>query len=354
MVILEKLFKAKLNQGKIKAYLKKKGNTTTSEIKFSEQQIKVSVVQRTITPTKNVYQYIDIIESFVKDAREQQSNLVAFPEFNFFDLFGLIPGFKSINDQINKKAQKQTTTKAQKNSKTDNYKLFYSVFSATAQPINDAIHLIMSSLAKKYNIYIYSGTYILKENNNLYNAGALYSNKGERIGVQQKIHLTEFEEQLGLAKTNHLKVHNLDIGNVAFPICMDATYFETFRIARDLGVDIVILPIANNEEYNLHKALRGVWPRVQESFVYGLKPSLNGWFMGMIFTGKAGIFAPIEITDKKDGIIAISEKADGNFLITNTIDLLKLREARESAEYYGDNNQNFEKIFYEKTYKGER
>jgi hypothetical protein len=133
---------------------------------------------------------------------------------------------------------------------------------------------------------------------------------------------------------------------------MDATYFETFKLARSLGCDLVILPIANNEEYNLFRALRGIWPRVQESYVFGLKPSLNGWLCGLHFTGKAGIFAPLEITDRKDGIISMAKKDEGDFMITGRINLKDLYRVRQNDEYYGDVNTEFEKNYFINTYKG--
>jgi len=137
---------------------------------------------------------------------------------------------------------------------------------------------------------------------------------------------------------------------VVCPICMDATYFETFRIAREIGADMVILPIANLEEYSTWKTLRGIWPRVQESYLYGIKSSLNGWIAGMHFTGKAGIFAPLLMTEKKDGVLSLSPSYEGNHLVTANINIKKLYEAREKAEYQEDRNPKFEEKYIERTY----
>lgn len=142
----------------------------------------------------------------------------------------------------------------------------------------------------------------------------------------------------------------MDIGKVVFPVCMDATYFETFIMAAQKGAEIVILPIANMEEYNLWRALRGIWARVQESYVYGAKASLNGWIGGIHFTGKAGIFAPIDITENEDGIIAISPHYEGDCITTAYLDIQKLYETRKKAEYYGDVNKEFERDYYDKVY----
>ena len=131
---------------------------------------------------------------------------------------------------------------------------------------------------------------------------------------------------------------------------MDATYFETFRIAREIGADMVILPIANLEEYTVWKAQRGIWPRVQESYLYGLKSSLNGWIAGMHLTGKAGVFAPLLMTERKDGILSLSPSYEGNHLITANLNLKRLYEVREKAEYQEDKNAEFEKKYIERTY----
>jgi len=147
-----------------------------------------------------------------------------------------------------------------------------------------------------------------------------------------------------------MEVYSLPFGKVVCPICMDATYFETFRIAREIGADMVILPIANLEEYSTWKALRGIWPRVQESYLYGIKSSLNGWIAGMHFTGKAGTFAPLLMTEKKDGILSLSPSYEGNYLITADINVKRLYEAREKAEYHEDKNAEFEKKYIKRTY----
>lgn len=164
------------------------------------------------------------------------------------------------------------------------------------------------------------------------------------------MHLTDFEVKLGIKRASKMAAYSLPFGKVVCPICMDATYFETFRIAREIGADMVILPIANLEEYSTWKALRGIWPRVQESYLYGLKSSLNGWIAGMHFTGKAGIFAPLSMTEKKDGVLSLSPSYEGNHLITADINLKKLYEAREKAEYQEDKNAEFEEKYIERTY----
>jgi predicted amidohydrolase len=285
------------------------------------------------------------MERFVKSAAEQGCDIIAFPEYNFLELLGVIPGFGLLNSYLNSKAVSSAG-----NSTDSSIKKLYPFVFNISEPIQAAIERIMCGLASEYEIYIYTGSYFIKDKGLLYNGGSVISPGGDIIGRQMKLHLTDFEEKLGIMRGNELAVFPLDIGNTAFPVCMDGTYYEVFNIARSLKCDVVILPIANNEEYSLYRALRGIWPRVQESHLYGVKSALTGWFCGMHFTGKAGIFAPIGMTSGEDGIIAISEHFEGDSLIVGELDIQELNREREENEYYGDCNPEFEKEYYKNTY----
>ena len=352
--LMEKWFNKKISLGRIEKYcqqLKIKKRRLLEDI--DPDDLRVSCVERQIYPVKSIEKYIDMLCGFVDQALKDNSHLIIFPEYNFFDLFGLIPGFSCLNQILNKKAIKnkdeEKDREEESNSKGNNH-LLATIFKATAKPVEAGMKRIFSLLAKEYGIYIYTGSYILKEKEAIYNAGSLFGPDGNLIGTQKKMHLTDFEVKLGIKRGNKMEAYSLPFGKVVCPICMDATYFETFRIAREMGADMVILPIANLEEYSTWKALRGIWPRVQESYLYGLKSSLNGWIAGMHFTGKAGIFAPLSITEKKDGILSLSPSYEGNHLITAHINMKRLHEAREKAEYHEDKNTEFEKNFIEKAY----
>jgi len=353
-VLIEKWFNKKLSLERIEKYCQQ---LRIEKRRLSEdvnpENIRVSCVQRQINPVKSIEEYIDMFCNFIGQAAKNNSHLIIFPEYNFFDLLGLIPGFNFLNQILNKKAVKvkdeEKDREEESHLKRNSYFLT-TIFKGVAKPIEAGIKRIVSLLAKEYKIYIYTGSYILKEKEGIYNAGSLFGPEGNLIGTQKKMHLTDFEVKIGIKRGNKMEVYSLPFGKVVCPICMDATYFETFRIAREIGADMVILPIANLEEYTLWKALRGIWPRVQESYLYGLKSSLNGWITGMRFTGKAGIFAPLSMTEGKDGILSLSPSYEGNHLITANINIKRLYEAREKAEYQEDKNTEFEEKYIERTY----
>jgi len=353
-VLIEKWFNKKISLERIEKHCKQlriERRRLSEDINL--ENIRVSCVQRQIHPVKSIEKYIDILCGFVDQAAKEGSHLIIFPEYNFFDLFGLIPGFNFLNQILNKKAIKNKDEEKDREEESHlkgNNHFLTTIFKGVANPIEAGIKRIVSLLAKEYGIYIYTGSYILKEKEEIYNAGSLFDPDGNLIGTQKKMHLTDFEVKLGIRRYNKMEVYSLPFGKVVCPICMDATYFETFRIAREIGADMVILPIANLEEYTVWKALRGIWPRVQESYLYGLKSSLNGWIAGMHFTGKAGVFAPLLMTEGKDGVLSLSPSYEGNHLITANLNIKRLYEAREKAEYHEDKNAEFEKKYVERTY----
>jgi len=268
--LIEKWFNKKISLERIEKYCKQLRIERRKLLEdIDPENIRVSCVQRQIHPVKSIEKYIDILCGFVDQAVKEDSYLIIFPEYNFFDLFCLIPGFSFLNQILNKKAIKVKDEKKESRLKGNNHFLT-TIFKGVAKPIKAGIKRIFSLLAKEYGIYIYTGSYILKEKEAIYNAGSLFDPEGNLIGTQKKMHLTDFEVKLGIKKASKMEVYSLPFGKIVCPICMDATYFETFRIAREIGADMVILPIANLEEYAVWKALRGIWPRVQESYLYGL------------------------------------------------------------------------------------
>ena len=80
---------------------------------------------------------------------------------------------------------------------------------------------------------------------------------------------------------------------MALSVCMDATYFETFRVAKALGADYIIVPIGDMAEFDHWLALRGAQARVDETGLTAIKPALvSGPGFPILFTGKAGIYFP--------------------------------------------------------------
>jgi predicted amidohydrolase len=153
------------------------------------------------------------------------------------------------------------------------------------------------------------------------------------VGSQRKLNLFPRERDEGLSPGSRFEVFETPVGHLALPICMDATYFETYRLAALMGAEIVAAPVSNVEPYHFWKLRRGAWPRVQETPVYAVQSVIVGDFLGDPMTGKASIFAPAELTPGGDGVLAQCEASTGRGLAVADLDLdaLAVFRAERSA-----------------------
>ena len=136
------------------------------------------------------------------------------------------------------------------------------------------------------------------------------------------------ETDWGFAPGRDLTVVEINGWRLAFPICHDATYFETFRLALAADADLVAIQSANNEDYNEWHARRGIWPRVQESPVYGLASHLVGNLFGLHLTGRSGVYAPLGLTPAGDGVLSAAADSETEELIVTDLDPAVLRAWR--------------------------
>ncbi|MBU4602434.1 nitrilase, partial [bacterium] len=171
--LIEKWFERKISLDRIEKHckqLKIKRRGLSKDIE--PENIRASCVQRQVYPVNSIEKYIDILYGFVDQAVKDNSHLIIFPEYNFFDLFGLIPGFSCLNQILNKKAirnrDEEKDREEESHLKGNNYFLT-TIFKGVAKPVEAGIRRIVSLLAKEYGIHIYTGSYILKEKEAIYN-----------------------------------------------------------------------------------------------------------------------------------------------------------------------------------------
>ncbi len=303
------------------------------------QAIKAGAVQIKLELCSTPLEYVDQMCRWTEAAASAGVQLLAFPENNSFQLLGLLPG-------IEKTAQGQGEGGHGQGPGAGETPRLADVFRFAAPVFNAVIHQAFPYLARKYGMYIMAGSFPYLKGENVMNRSLLFGPRGEALGGQDKVHLMPLEHAGGLTKGDNFQVFATPLGKLAAPVCMDATYFETFRILREAGADIVMVPIFNPEPYNFWLALRGIWPRVQESLVYGIKSAMVGEIMGYTLTGRSGIFAPLELTPEGDGVLAELEDPHGEGLATADLNLKALWELRESHPYLGDKNPALTKKYF--------
>jgi len=305
------------------AYTAGPGDAHTREEAEGEAtaRVRVAAVQMRLELVGSPEEYAQRILSFAGRAAEQGARMVAFPEDVATALLGLMPGIHELTaggDLL------QAVRRVGPDARVAD------IFRAIAPAVQQVHEASFSEAARRFGMYVVAGSAILPDaRGRMVNVAHVYGPDGQKLGEQQKCHFIPMEVAWGLETGDDLAVFDAPWGRFAAPVCMDATYFETFRILAQRGAEVVVIPSANPEEYNVWKALRGIWPRVQESQVYGIHACMVGSFMGLTLTGRSGIFAPMELTPHGDGVLAQAERYDEEAVVVADLDLEALRRLRQ-------------------------
>lgn len=328
---------------RLRSFLKRKNIQKPSasfEHFTNRKKIRAAAVQLELSLYKDPLEYAREMSSHVEKAAGAGANLIAFPENNGLQLLGMLPGIEEAGKQVKGKKRREKESPS-----------VLEILNYTGPIVQKIALETFSCLARNYHIYIMAGSFMHPVGEKVVNRSYLFNPEGRLLGTQDKVHLFPTEKEWGLSSGDKFEVFPTPIGVLAMPVCMDATYFETFRILSLLGAEIVILPIANAEPYNYYLALRGIWPRVQESLVYGIKSALVGSFLNFTFTGKAGIYAPLEISPARDGVLAETKYPSGNDLAIADLDLEALQELRSNHPYLGDLNLELYSRYFPSIYE---
>ncbi|MFO8191967.1 MAG: nitrilase-related carbon-nitrogen hydrolase [Bacillota bacterium] len=357
----EKLFRYYLTWScrpvRIRGYLHRILPSSRIPYPAERSRIRAAALQLELHLVKNPLHYVDLMHRRLREAVEEGAQLIAFPEYNNLALLGLLPGIEKMEEAYSKKGeQKAKPVEQGKKVKGSEGKSpaedisLVEVFRYMSPAVEPLVKTLFSSLAAAYGVHIMAGSYVIADGEATVNRSYLFGPAGELIGLQDKVHLLPLEAEWGLKRGSAFSIFDTSVGRLAVPVCMDATYFETFRILENKGTDIVLLPVANLESYNYWLALRGIWPRVQESPLYGIKSTLVGTIAGMTFTGRAGIFAPLELTPRRDGVLAEVETFEHEGMAVADLDLEALQILRSNHPWRDSNKAFYERYLSENSY----
>jgi len=174
----------------------------------------------------------------------------------------------------------------------------------------------------------------------LFNTAYLFAPDGSLIGVQNKLHATSMEVDW-MSCGSELKILPLAFANVAMPVCMDYTYWETTRVATRRGADILLGFSAEAKANDFYLAMRGIETRVQESPAYGTSAFCVTKLFGLDFCGPSAIVAPIGVCGDST-FLAKAQTHDREEVIVAELDLARLREFRAAHPH------DFNLALYEK------
>jgi predicted amidohydrolase len=315
----------------IRRYLDGKGIRPAGTLRtINTRRVRAAAVQAELRLVQDPLAYVEQMYHHVRTATDRGAQLVVFPEDNATHLLGLLPGLKDLPAGA-------TLTGALHQLGPD---VKVADIFAYLTPVSRSVYFTtFAELARRFEIFIMAGSIVAaNDQGRVTNTAYLFGPDGQLVGVQEKLHLLPLESEWGLAPGSELLVYSSPLGKLAMPVCMDATYFETFRLLSLMGAEVVMLPSAD-VVYTHWKALRGIWPRVQESLVYGIKSTLVAHdFFGLNLAGRSCICAPMELTPKGDGMLAEAQSHDKEEVVVADLDLEALRDIRTSSRLWGDLN----------------
>ncbi|KKM11623.1 hypothetical protein SY88_08035 [Clostridiales bacterium PH28_bin88] len=333
----------RVRPGLVRRYLGKKAIQPSLNLRLVDpRRVRVAAVQVELRLAGDPLEYVEQMYGHVKKAAAGGAQLVVFPEDNATHLLGLLPGLDRIPSGASLEGALGALGAEVKVS---------DIFAYLTPAARSLYTTTFAELARGFRVYIMAGSLVAAgHDRKVRNTAHLFGPDGRVIGSQAKAHLMPLEAGWGLAPGDDLRVFPTPLGKLAMPVCMDATYFETFRLLSLLGAEVVMVPSADIE-YTYWKALRGIWPRVQESLVYGIKSSMVADdFLGLSMAGRSGIFAPLELTPARDGILAQASSSHQEEVVLADLDLVALRQVRRSSALWGDLNPELYKRYLPSIY----
>jgi predicted amidohydrolase len=147
------------------------------------------------------------------------------------------------------------------------------------------------NLAKEYSVSFISGA-IWEKRDSLKKPSItsyFFSNNGDEIGRQDKIHLYSYEREQ-FEPGNELNLFALDNSLFAILICFDMAFFETPRLATEHGADMLFSPTQIREE-GMHNWNIYLQARALENRIPVIACNTVGNFFERKFLGKSKIIS---------------------------------------------------------------
>ena len=274
----------------------------------------VASVQWDMRPVANVTDWMARLVSPCEEATRAGAALIVFPEYLGLSLLGLLSEHRTLRHMS---VHELTPTEVGVRLK------------AWAPTIVPLYRAVFSRLAAAYGVTVVAGSTLVEHGGGIENLTHVFGPDGRLLGTQPKLHLLATEASWGVMPGTSLAPMGGPLP-VQPVVCYDASFFETYRMAREHGAEIVAVPVADPEPvYGEAKARRGAWARTQESGLVSVVGAGTGKLYGIVFTGKAAVYAPMAETPAGDGVLAESPRPDGEGVVVATLDLDRLAAHRQ-------------------------
>lgn len=182
-----------------------------------------------------------------------------------------------------------------------------------------AVHLL-KQISKEVDAYIVGGTVFEKFRGNYYNT-CLFLRHGNILGKFRKMHLTEWEKNVGLHVGSTFRVFETDYCKAGVLICADVFYPKTVKRLASLGAEVIFLPVSASRTHPYVKGHPLTTKRAKENKVFILK---NGNTRSNSRGGNSAMISPW-------GILNQAKDETDTKIISADLDITKLRKYRRAT-----------------------
>jgi predicted amidohydrolase len=201
-----------------------------------------------------------------------------------------------------------------------------------ALPEMDAAHV---ELARRHGVHILAASGPSARAAGRYvNAARLIAPSG-RVGVQEKLILTPFERNWGIAAGTGLKVFETALGRISVAICYDSEFPLIVRAQAEAGADIVLIPSCTERVSGYHRVRTAALARALENTcITVLSPTVGDapWSPAIDRNaGAAGILAPADRNLSDTGVLAEGALNRPQWVYAD-VDLERLHAVRACGE----------------------
>lgn len=270
------------------------------------RHLRVAAIQYYIRPVASFQKFADQVSALLATAADYKAELVVFPEYFTVQLLTLGDLARPIDVQVRDLAGQVP-----------------------------AFLDLMSSLARKYGVYVVAGSIPGRgDNGDLHNDSHVFNPRGEH-GVQGKLHMTRWEkEEWRVTPRRRLRVFETSFGRMAVAICYDVEFPEIARAAARRGCDVLVVPSCTDDRHGFLRVRYCAQARAIENQMFVIHACTVGSLPMVpavsLNYGQASILTPSDFTFARDGILAEGQ-VNSEMMVIGVLDLEALRESRQKG-----------------------
>jgi len=255
-------------------------------------KVRVACVQYQVRKIQTFEDFANQVEYFVETAADYRSDFVLFPEFFTVQLLSILEPMSSLQG-----------------------------IRCLAKDFSEPFIALMSGLARKYGLYIISGSHPIEEDGEIYNKCLIFDPEGRYV-AQPKLHITPTEKRYwGITGGNELIVLPTPKAKIAVQICYDVEFPVPTSYLADQGVEILFVPYCTDDRHAMLRVRYCAQARAIENQIFVATAGVIGNLPSVpamdIHYGQAAVFSPSDFAFARDGIQAIADSNVETLLVTD-------------------------------------